>query len=189
MRNLTDRELQTFINKAKLFIGDNISEIINENTSLAMNKKDLILFKKELEKKSSNIPKSKIIFLGTVLGRFRKNRNENKKNENHNKTSRFEFDITALSILSKYAINKVYIKKSAEMNVLYGNNVLKSHLYKIPENLEQKAAVVLYNTYNVPLGFGITSKSSASLTVAGGSSMAIIRQGDAGDYLRRETEL
>ena len=53
------------------------------------------------------------------------------------------------------------MKPSAEMSLLYGNHVLKSGLGRITENTPVNTGVVLYSMSDVPLGFGITAKSTA----------------------------
>ena len=46
------------------------------------------------------------------------------------------------------------------MSFLYGNHVLKSGLGRITENTPANSGVVVYSMNDVPLGFGITVKST-----------------------------
>ena len=68
--------------------------------------------------------------------------------------------ITALNYISKLAIHKIWVKPSGEMSYLYGNHVIKGHLARMTENIPQYTGVVVFNLNDMPLGFGITAKST-----------------------------
>ncbi|KAG0441144.1 60S ribosome subunit biogenesis protein NIP7 like protein [Dictyocoela muelleri] len=176
MRELKPEEYTLVTKKIENFIGTEISKVVNDNNKLYLSGKLVFLISNDIFKKTSNISKKNLILAGTIVGRF-------------TRSSKFKIIITFLDYLAKYAVNKVYIKNSAEMNVLYGNNVLKSHLLKIPENLKANTPVVIFNQNEVPLGFGITSRSSSSISIAERNTMAVIVQSDNGEYLRNESTM
>lgn len=55
---------------------------------------------------------------------------------------------------------QVWIKPNGEMPYLYGNHVVKAHLGRITEDTPEHQGVVIFNMSDVPLGFGVTAKSS-----------------------------
>lgn len=46
------------------------------------------------------------------------------------------------------------------MPFLYGNHVVKAHLGKITEDTPEHQGVVVYSMSDIPLGFGVTSRST-----------------------------
>lgn len=46
------------------------------------------------------------------------------------------------------------------MSFLYGNHVLKSGMGRITENTPSNSGIVVYSMNDVPLGFGLTAKST-----------------------------
>lgn len=176
MRELKSDENEKVIKKLEKFVGSNLPKIVNDQNKLYLSEKLVLLINNKIYKKISNISRKNFISAGIMVGKFTRSNN-------------FRISITFLDILSKYAINKVYVKNSAEMNVLYGNNVLKSHLVKIPENLKANESVVIFNTHDIPLGFGITSRSSMSLNIASHNTLSVIVQSDNGEYLRNESKM
>lgn len=55
---------------------------------------------------------------------------------------------------------QVWIKPNGEMPYLYGNHVVKAHLGRITEDTPEHQGVVIFSMSDVPLGFGVTAKSS-----------------------------
>lgn len=47
---------------------------------------------------------------------------------------------------------KVWVKPSAELSFLYGNNVLKAGLGRITQDSPQNQGVVVYSMSDIPLG-------------------------------------
>lgn len=75
------------------------------------------------------------------------------------------------------------------MQFLYGNHVLKSGLGRITENTPAYTGVVVYSMADVPLGFGVTAKSTAECRAMDPSGVVAFHQADCGEYLRAEDEL
>ncbi|KAL7008765.1 ribosome biosynthesis protein nip7 [Cystobasidiomycetes sp. EMM_F5] len=98
-------------------------------------------------KQATSIARPNLAMLGTCMGKF-------------SKTRKFRLHVTALDWMAKYAKYKVWIKPNGEMPYLYGNHVVKAHLGRITEDTPEHQGVVIYNMSDVPLGFGVTAKSS-----------------------------
>ncbi len=79
---------------------------------------------------------------------------------------------------------QVWLKPSAEMQYLYGNNVLKSGLGRITESTPAKSGVVVLSMSDVPLGFGVTAKSTAECRGMDPTGVAVYHQADVGEARR-----
>jgi hypothetical protein len=77
---------------------------------------------------------------------------------------------------------QIWVKPSSEMQFLYGNNVLKSGLGRITENTPAYTGVVVYSMSDVPLGFGVTGKSTDECRTADPSSIVVFHQADVGEW-------
>jgi 60S ribosome subunit biogenesis protein NIP7 len=82
---------------------------------------------------------------------------------------------------------QVWLKPSAEMQYLYGNNVLKSGLGRITENTPAKTGVVILSMSDVPLGFGVTAKSTAECRSMDPTGVAVYHQVDVGEFTGSKT--
>lgn len=174
MRIINSTEQIKIFKKLASFIGDhNITSFLN-NRKVYLHNQSIYLINKNILKCISTIPKNEILHMGLMLGKL-------------TKTQNFYLHVSSLNSLSKYCLNKVWIKKSAEMNVLYGNNIQKAHIFKISDELLVNSSVIIYNQDDIILGFGITSKDSNGIDRMTGSSIAIIIQSDNGIYLREES--
>jgi len=71
--------------------------------------------------------------------------------------------ITALNYLAKYAKYKIWLKPNGEQSYLYGNHIIKSHVLRITEDAPKNCGVVVFNTNDVPLGFGTSAKSTIEI--------------------------
>jgi 60S ribosome subunit biogenesis protein NIP7 len=105
------------------------------------------------------------------------------------KTKKFRLHVTCLDYLAMHAQFKVWLKPSAEQSFLYGNNVLKAGLGRITEDTPQYAGVVVMNMADVPLGFGVTAKSTAEVRKLDPTGVVAFHQADVGEYLRDEETL
>lgn len=175
MRILKPEEEQKVMEKLEYYIGDNAKELLSIY-SLRLNNQRIFLATKEVMKASSQLGRDQIAVCGVTLGKFTKGNN-------------FRITITALHTLHKYALYKAWIKSSAEMNFLYGNNALKSHISKVSEDVPINAGVFVYSQNQVPLGFGVMSVNPASYAKARGGDAIILRQADNGEYIRNETNI
>lgn len=175
MRILKAEEEKKVTDKLKYYIGDNIEELLSEY-QLRLNNQRIFLINNEILKACSQIGRDQLVSAGVILGKITKGDN-------------FKVTITALHLLHKYANNKVWIKASAEMNFLYGNNALKSHVHKVSENIPLNAAVFVYNSRDLPLGFGVMAVSPASYVRAKGGDPIVLTQADNGEYIRNENAI
>jgi hypothetical protein len=71
------------------------------------------------------------------------------------------------------------------MQFLYGNNVLKSGLARITENTPAYTGVVIYNMADIPLGFGVTAKSTNECRNLDPNAVVTFHQADCGEGLHR----
>lgn len=104
-------------------------------------------------------------------------------------SGKFHLTIGALDILAQHAKYKVWVKPSAELQFLYGNHVLKAGLGRITESTPAHAGVVIFSMSEVPLGFGITAKSTSECRSADTNAIVVFHQADCGEYLRAEDEI
>ena len=74
------------------------------------------------------------------------------------------------------------MKPAAEMSLLYGNHVLKSGLGRITESTPSNTGVVLFSMSDVPLGFGVTAKSTAECRSMDPSGIVVLHQADVGEF-------
>ena len=70
------------------------------------------------------------------------------------------------------------------MQYMYGNHVLKSGLGRITENTPAYTGVVIYSMSDIPLGFGVTAKSTADCRKMDPSGIVVFHQADVGEALR-----
>ena len=70
----------------------------------------------------------------------------------------------------------MWVKPSAELQFLYGNHVLKSGLGRITEATPGYTGVVVYSMSDVPLGFGVTAKSTADCRSADPNAICVFHQ-------------
>lgn len=176
MRDLTKEETEKVHKKLTKFIGANVEELLRDPYILQLHEQKIFLISRNLKKHTSQIGRKSLVCAGTVLGKF-------------TKTNHFRISIAGLHLLEKFSLYKVWLKSSAEMNFLYGRNVLRSHMHKISDNTPKNSVVFVYNQNNTPLGFGITSKSSADISSSEGKVLIVINQADTGAFLRNESQV
>ncbi|MCL7036615.1 hypothetical protein MKW94_011329 [Papaver nudicaule] len=75
------------------------------------------------------------------------------------------------------------------MSFLYGNHVLKGGLERITENTVAGDGVVVFSMTDVPLGFGISAKSTQDCRKLDPNGIVVLHQSDIGEYLRMEDDL
>ena len=69
---------------------------------------------------------------------------------------------------------------------MYGNHVLKSGLGRITENTPAYTGVVIYSMSDIPLGFGVTAKSTADCRKMDPSGIVVFHQADVGESLQMQ---
>lgn len=114
--------------------------------------------------------------LGVCLGKF-------------TKTGKFRLHVTSLEVISKQAKNKIWIKPNGEMPFLYGNHIVKAHVGKMTEDVPEHTGLIVYSMNDLPLGFGVSAKSTAESRRVDPSAIVAFRQSDVGEYLREEDSL
>ena len=135
------------------------------------------LLSERVARKATNIPRRQLLALGVRMGHF-----------THKKKA-FQIDVTCLDLLSPLALHKVWIKSSAEMSFLYGHHISKQHVSRVTSDIPHYGGVIVYNTHDTPLGFGLLSQPQEKFRMLGPSDQVILHQADIGEYLRDEDEL
>jgi 60S ribosome subunit biogenesis protein NIP7 len=75
------------------------------------------------------------------------------------------------------------------MPYLYGNHILKAHVGRMSEDITEHQGVIILNMNDVPLGFGVTAKSTIDIKKLNPTSIVVFHQADVGEYLRDEVNL
>ncbi|XJO71683.1 hypothetical protein BDV3_001154 [Batrachochytrium dendrobatidis] len=127
-------------------------------------------------KKAISVSRDQLLALGVCFGKF-------------TKTGKFRLHVTALDYLAQFAKYKVWVKPNGEMSYMYGNHVLKAHLGRITEDTPEHQGVIVYTMADVPLGFGVTAKSTGDCRKMDPTSICVFHQTDIGEYLRDEDTL
>jgi 60S ribosome subunit biogenesis protein NIP7 len=176
MRPLTEEETKIFFEKLAKYIGKNILHLIerpDEPYCFRLHKDRVYYLSETLMKKASNICNDNLCSTGVCFGKFSKSKS-------------FRLQVTALEYLAQYAKYKIWIKPSGELSFLYGNHVLKAHIGRITDDTPEHVGVIIYNTADVPLGFGVSARSAADIRNLEPTAIASFHQADVGEYLREE---
>lgn len=179
MRPLTDEETKTFFEKLSKYIGENIKQLIDrpDGTYCFRLHKDRVFYiSEELMKRAANVARPNLVSFGTCFGKF-------------TKTGKFKLQITALEYLAPFAKFKIWVKSSAEQQFVYGHHIMKSGLGRITENCPQYQGIVVYSMNDLPLGFGVSAKSTAECRHADPMTIIAFHQADIGEYIRSEETL
>lgn len=179
MRPLTEDETKTFFEKLSKYIGENIKLLLDRQDGaycFRLHKDRVYYVREDLMKLAGSIARSNLMSFGTSFGKF-------------TKTGKFRLHITALDYLAPYAKYKIWLKASAEQQFLYGHHVMKSGLGRITENTPQYQGVVVYSMSDLPLGFGVASKSTQECRHTDPMTLVAFHQADIGEYIRSEHEL
>ncbi|KAJ9081548.1 ribosome biosynthesis protein nip7, variant 3 [Entomophthora muscae] len=127
-------------------------------------------------RKATSVERDSLVSLGICFGKF-------------TKSGKFKLHITCLDYLAQYAQFKLWIKPNGEMPFLYGNHVVKAHLGRISDDVPEHQGVVILSMSDMPLGFGVTSRSSADMKKLDPTGIIAFHQADVGEYLRQEDTL
>ncbi|CDR94989.1 60S ribosome subunit biogenesis protein NIP7, putative [Babesia bigemina] len=179
MRPLSEDEAQLVFKKLATYIGEKVLSLVDAGDSgpqhvLRLHRERVYYMNEAILKYSGCINHKNLISAGVCLGKF-------------TKAKHFRLHITALHYMAHYSKSKVWLK-SGEQSFVYGNNVAKKHIGQMSEDVPQNGGVVvMYN--NLPLGFGVTSKSTEALKTALPDDVAVFHQADIGEYLRHEAEI
>ncbi|KAL4885717.1 hypothetical protein BJY04DRAFT_179100 [Aspergillus karnatakaensis] len=181
MRPLTEQETQTLFKKLAEYTGSRLGELLQKNGEdrhvfRIGNQNRAYWVSLKLANIATSIPRDNLLSLGVCMGKF-------------TKTGKFRLHITALPILAEHARSKIYIRPNGVMPFLYGSNCAKAHLARITEDLVEHSGVIVCTQDDVPLGFGITARSSAEMKKLEPTGIVCFRQADCGEYLRDEDTL
>ncbi|KAJ2908507.1 ribosome biosynthesis protein nip7 [Coemansia aciculifera] len=179
MRPLTDDETKVFFEKLTKYIGRNIVHLIDrpdEPYCFRLQKDRVYYVSESIMRKTTAIGRQNLISLGVCFGKF-------------TKTGKFRMHITALPSLAQYAKYKVWVKPNGEMPFLYGNHVVKAHIGRVTEDMPEHQGVVIFNMADVPLGFGVSARSTVDMRKVAPTGIAVFHQSDNGEYLREEDAL
>jgi 60S ribosome subunit biogenesis protein NIP7 len=124
---------------------------------------------------ATSVARDNLLSLGTCVGKF-------------TKTGKFRLHITALDVIAPHARYKVWIKANGEGPFTYGGHIVKAHVGRWSEAPEHQGVVVC-SMGDVPLGFGVTAKSTAESKRIDPTGIVVFRQADVGEYLRDEDNL
>ncbi|KAF8332388.1 cytosolic large ribosomal subunit protein [Cantharellus anzutake] len=179
MRPLTEEEQTALFAKLANYIGKNIVHLVDRSDEAYCFRlhKDRVYYVSESSMRlAATVSRDHLVSLGTCMGKF-------------SKTRKFKLHITALDYLAQYAKYKVWVKPNGEMPFLYGNHVLKAHLGRITEDTPENQGVVVFNMKDIPIGFGVTARSTIDTRKLDPTSILVYHQADAGEYLRDEETL
>ena len=179
MRPLTEEETKQFFEKLANYIGRSIANLINRSDGLycfRLHNSFVYYVNEDVLKRATNIKAENLVSLGTCFGRF-------------TKSKKFRLHITALDCMAPFAKYKVWLKPTSELSFLYGNHVLKAGLGRITEDCPKYQGIVIYNMADVPLGFGVTARSTAETRKLEPTGIVAFHQADIGEYLRDENTL
>ncbi|VEV58389.1 60S ribosome subunit biogenesis protein NIP7, putative [Plasmodium vinckei vinckei] len=179
MRPLNDQETMLVFKKLSKFVGNNLLSMLsynNEEYVLRLHRYNVHFVRADIAKQAESINKNSLISLGICIGKITKANN-------------FFLKITSLSLMSEFCIHKIWLKESGEKNFLFGNNVLKSHLLKISDNIRKGDGVIVLSMDDNPIGFGISIRNTQDIKLLNITDIVLIHQSDVGEYLRNETAL
>ncbi|KAG8891531.1 ribosome biosynthesis protein nip7 [Tulasnella sp. 403] len=179
MRPLTEDESKAVFTKLANYIGKNLVHLIDRPDDphcFRVHRDRVFYVSEKIMKLSISVSRDHLVSVGTCLGKF-------------SKTAKFKLHITALDILAQYAKYKVWVKPNGEMPFLYGNHIAKAHLGRITEDTPEHQGVVVYSMSDVPLGFGVTARSTIDTRKLDPTGIIVFHQADVGEYLRDEDTL
>lgn len=179
MRPLTEEETKVVFEKLANYIGRNIASLVNnkEDPHVFRLQKDRVYYVSDkIANLATSVTRAQLMSVGICFGKF-------------TKTGKFRLHITALTYLASLAKYKLWIKPNGEMPFLYGNHVLKAHIGKMSEDIPEHAGVIIFSMADVPLGFGVSAKSTTEARNLQPTAIVAFRQGDIGEYLREEDTL
>ncbi|WVQ76547.1 hypothetical protein IAR50_006217 [Cryptococcus sp. DSM 104548] len=177
MRPLTEEETKSVFEKLANYIGKNLVHLIdrdeNDEYCFRLHKDRVYYLPLPMLHFATSVARPNLVSLGTCFGKF-------------SKTGKFKLGVASLDYLAKYAKYKVWIKPSGELPFLYGNHVAKAHLGRITEDTPEHQGVVVYNMSDVPLGFGVTARSTLDTRKLDPTGIIVFHQADVGEFLRDE---
>ena len=179
MRPCTDEELRALLDKLMKFIGRNAELLLvnpEEPHCFRVHKDRIYYVSESLMRLATNIKRSDLLSVGTCVAKI-------------THSGKVHLQITALDLLARHALHKVWLKPSAEMAFLYGNNVAKQGLGRITDGSPRYAGVVVLNLSDTPLGFGVLAQPTEACKDLDPTANVVLHQADVGEFLRLEDSL
>ncbi|KAL2752813.1 hypothetical protein ACRALDRAFT_1036818 [Sodiomyces alcalophilus JCM 7366] len=181
MRPLTEDETRTVFEKIANYTGGSLKNLIaplpNGDRFVLRVQKDRVYYVLlSIANLATSIARDKLLSIGTCLGKI-------------TKTGKFRLHITALDILASHARYKLWLKPNGEMPFLYGGHAVKAHVGRWSDDCPEHQGVVVYNMQDVPIGFGVTARSTAEAKRLAPTGIVCFRQADCGEYVRDEDNL
>ncbi|KAK3333521.1 60S ribosome subunit biogenesis protein NIP7 [Cercophora scortea] len=180
MRPLTEEETKVVFDKLASYTSDLKSLIAplddGDRFVFRLNHARVYYVRLSIANIATSVSRDALLSLGTCLGKL-------------TKTGKFRLHITALPILAEHARYKIWVKENGAQPFLYGSNVVKAHVGRWSEDCPEHSGVVVFNMADIPLGFGVTSRSSAEARRLDPTGIVCFRQADCGEYLRDEDTL
>ncbi|KAG8035579.1 hypothetical protein G9C98_001007 [Cotesia typhae] len=174
MRRLTEDRTKLVFEKLAKYIGDNVKILVDRPDGIYCfrEKKGRVYYVSEkILALAATVAPDNLVSFGTCIATYLK------------------FLFYQLTNFDKFLQHKIWLKPAAEQQFLYGHNITKGGLGKITENTPHHQGVVIYSMNDVPLGFGVTSKSSNEIPNADPISIVCYHQSDIGEYIRSEDNL
>ena len=128
--------------------------------------KDLVNFQQEINVNSAGL------YLGFI-----------KKGEFYLSLEGAEF-LCKKGILS--AIKFLYVNKKGEKSILYGNNILKNMILKIPSNIQKEDYLLIFNELNEILALAQSKVESNNIKHLNPEDLVAFNLSDKGIYLRKK---
>ena len=75
------------------------------------------------------------------------------------------------------------------MPFLYGANIAKAHVGRWSQDCPEHQGVVVCSMDDIPLGFGVTARTTSDAKRLDPTGTVCFRQADCGEYLRDEDAL
>ncbi|CAJ0636592.1 646_t:CDS:2 [Entrophospora sp. SA101] len=179
MRPLTEDETKIFFEKLAKYIGRNIIHLIDrsdETYVFRLQENKVYYTSDKMMRQAMSVGRDNLKSVGICFGKFTKSR-------------KFQIKITALDYLAQYAKYKIWIKPNGENSFLYGNHVLKAHLGRVTDDTPEHQGVIIYSMSDIPLGFGVTARSTVDIRKLQPTDIIVFHQSDVGEYLRDEDTL
>ncbi|CAF9926843.1 MAG: ribosome biosynthesis protein nip7 [Gomphillus americanus] len=188
MRSLTEEETRTLFTKLASYTGRSLNNLITPSTSngVSGSTPDRYVFRLhdsrvyyvslKMANLATSVARDNLLSLGTCIGKF-------------TKTGQFRMHITALDVVAPHARYKVWIKPNGEGPFTYGGHIVKAHVGRWSEDVPDHQGVVVCSMNDIPLGFGVTAKSTVETKKADPTAIVVFRQADVGEYLRAEDSL
>ncbi|KAJ9459946.1 60S ribosome subunit biogenesis protein NIP7-like protein [Diplonema papillatum] len=179
MRPLTEDESKAVFKKLDKYIGGNTRFLVDrkdEEWVFRLHKKKVWYVKVAVEKLAGNFSKDNLVGAGVCFGRF-------------THAGKFRLVVTCLDFLAQYAQFKFWVKPNQEQAFMYGNNITRAGLGRITEGTPRHQGVVIFNMADVPLGFGVTARSTLECRKLESGQCVVFHEADVGEYVRREEQL